>query len=321
MVSINRTEHFVTLFDSKFLPMGLCLHSSLMQHASPSHLWILCMDAEVEDQLSQLALPCVSLVSLSAVETEGLLAVKNGRTKGEYCWTLTPFAPQFVFERDPTVQRATYLDADLFFFDDPQILLDEFDASGKHVLITDHTYAPEYDQTAASGRFCVQFMTFRNTPEGVGVLQWWQDRCLEWCFNRIEDGKFGDQKYLDDWPLRFADEVHVLQQVEKALAPWNLSRFYKSGNAAAKPVFYHFHGLRIVDHDKVVLFSGYKLSGLCGAIYDDYLHALRRAINLMTLHRIALPTLPPANLPLQFLRTLKARITGRTRSVSIQPQG
>src|SRR5690606_1115849 len=123
------------------------------------------------------------------------------------------------------------------------------------------SYAPEYDQTLASGRFCVQFMTFRNTAAGLSVLRWWQDRCLEWCCNRIEDGKFGDQKYLDDWPSRFADQVHVLQQVEKTLAPWNLSRFCKPGVAVANPVLYHFHGLRIVREDKVVLFSGYKLRG------------------------------------------------------------
>lgn len=276
------------------------------------------MDTLVEEQLERLALPCVSLISLATVETEAMLAVKNARTKGEYCWTLTPFTPQFIFERDSTVSRVTYLDADLFFFDSPQILLDEFEFSGKHVLITDHAYAPEYDQTAASGRFCVQFMTFRNTQEGLQVLRWWQDRCLEWCFNRMENGKFGDQKYLDDWPQRFIDEVHVLRQVEKTLAPWNLSRFCKPGILKANPVFYHFHGLRIVSKDRIVLFSGYKLRGLYASIYEEYLGALKKAAILMKQHRIALPTLPPARLPLQFLRTLKARIAGRTRFASIQ---
>lgn len=316
MLSDKQPEHFVTLFDSKFLPMGLCLHDSLMRHAHPFHLWVLCMDQQVEEQLSRLALPSVSLISLPAVETDDLLAVKSSRTKGEYCWTLTPFAPQFVFERDSTLRRVTYLDADLFFFNNPQILLDEFDGSGKHVLITEHAYAPEYDQTLTSGRFCVQFMTFRNTLEGKRVLHWWQDRCVEWCFNRMEDGKFGDQKYLDDWPSRFAGEVHVSRQVEKTLAPWNLSRFIKP-RAAAAPVFYHFHGLRIVSNNKVVLFLNYKLRGLGGSIYDEYLKALRKVVDLMALHHIALPILPPEKLPLQSLRTFKAWIAGKTRSATL----
>lgn len=317
MRSGKSPEHFVTLFDSKFLPMGMCLHSSLMEHAQPFHLWVLCMDALVEEQLRQLALPYVSLISLVDVETNALLDVKKGRSKGEYCWTLTPFTPQFVFERDAAVDRVTYLDADLFFFNSPQVLLDEFDASNKHVLITEHAYSPEYDQTATSGRFCVQFMTFRRTAEGLRVMQWWQERCIEWCFNRMEDGKFGDQKYLDDWPVRFADEVHVLAQVEKALAPWNLSRFCKDKKSLPDAVFYHFHALRIIRTDKVVLFSGYKLRGLYEPIYTRYLHALRMAIKAMQHQHIMLPTLPSAPRPLQGLRDFKALLLGRTRSASI----
>ena len=52
-----------------------------------------------------------------------LLAVKPGRTRAEYCWTMTPFACQAVFDRDPSSARATYVDADVFFFDDPRVLL------------------------------------------------------------------------------------------------------------------------------------------------------------------------------------------------------
>jgi len=86
-------EHFVTLFDSKFLPLGMALHDSLMTHAQPFHLWILCMDEMVEKQLKQISLSHVTLIPLKEIETQELLAVKPGRTQGEYCWTLTPFTP------------------------------------------------------------------------------------------------------------------------------------------------------------------------------------------------------------------------------------
>jgi len=173
-------EHYVTLFNTSYLAAGLSLHRSLCEHAGAFRLWVLCMDTTVETCLRELDLPEVSVIPLSEVETAALVAVKSGRTAGEYCWTLTPFVPEFVMAREPSAKRVTYVDADLYFFDAPAILLDEFDASDAHVLITEHAFAPEYARHAKAGIYCVQFMTFRNTSEARGVMRWWQDRCIEW---------------------------------------------------------------------------------------------------------------------------------------------
>ena len=58
-------EHFCTLFDSNFLPMGMTLHESLMTHSQPFHLWIICMDELVKEQLEMLNLNHVSLIPIS----------------------------------------------------------------------------------------------------------------------------------------------------------------------------------------------------------------------------------------------------------------
>ena len=114
---------------------------------------------------------------------------------------------------------------------DLRILLKELDESGKHVLITEHAYAPEYDRAHDSGRFCVQFLTFDRSDSAREVMRWWQDRCVEWCFARYENGKFGDQVYLDQWPTLFGDRVHIVRQVEKTLAPWNVLYFSRTARA------------------------------------------------------------------------------------------
>jgi len=81
MHSSSSVEHFVTLFDGSFLPMGMALHESLMDNGRPFHLWILCMSDEVEQQLAKVALPHVTLLPLKSVETPKLLAVKAGRSR------------------------------------------------------------------------------------------------------------------------------------------------------------------------------------------------------------------------------------------------
>ncbi len=289
LMDSHTEEHFCTLFDSNFLPMGMALHQSLLAHAQPFHLWILCVDELVEKQLEIIDLPHVTLIPLREVETSDLLAVKASRSKNEYCWTLTPFIFQAVFDRQPNLKRATYLDADIFFFDDPQILLRELDESGKHVLITEHAYAPEYDQSLISGRFCVQFMTFRNTIEAIKVMRWWQERCLEWCFARVEDGKFGDQKYLDCWPNIFDEEVHIVRQTEKTLAPWNVRFFENQVGGGLKPVLYHFQTFRIVSPSQVRLYLGYQIGKQGLSLYESYIITLQKCLSMIKYFGIPTP--------------------------------
>jgi hypothetical protein len=265
-------ENFVTVFDRLYLPQGIALHISMERVITNYALWILCVDDETYDALVKLELPNVRLLSLKVHETPELKNIKPSRSKGEYCWTLSPFAPRFVFEADKSIERVTYIDADLWFRKPPDLIFEEFEASKKHVLITDHAYSPDCDQSPVSGEFCVQFMCFTRIG-GELVRKWWEERCVEWCFNRFEDGKLGDQRYLDNWPKQFQKLVHVLQNKELALAPWNATRFPFGGS-----VFYHFHGLRIVSETSVRT-GGYSLpTPVLQYIYEPYLSDLNKAI-------------------------------------------
>jgi hypothetical protein len=306
-------EHFVTLFDSRFLLLGLALHESLQKFVPNSHLWIICIDELVEQQISRLKLDHVSTIPLRTIETDELLAVKPTRTLGEYCWTLTPFAPLAVFELAPDAERVTYLDSDLFFFSSADTIFDEFELSQKHVLITEHAYAPELDRTAKSGQFCVQFMTFRRTQESLKVMKWWQDRCIEWCFDRNEDGKFGDQKYLDQWPVLFSNEIHILRQVDKTLAPWNVDHFLSKNPNDLTPVFYHFQSFRVVGDKQARLYVGVKISENAQRFYKAYLSAIGRQIKFMQTNGIALSKMPEPIRRFNILRKLYMLLSHKVR--------
>jgi len=305
-------EHYVTLFDANFLPAGLCLYRSMRERAGAFRLWVLCMDTTVEARLRELDLPDVRLIPLHEIETEALLAVKPGRTAGEYCWTLTPFVPECVLARDPSATRVTYIDADLYFFDDPRILFDEFESSGAHVLITEHAFAPEYARSVKAGIYCVQFMTFRNTPEARGAMHWWQDRCVEWCFNRYEDGKIGDQKYLDDWPERFPGIVHVLRQKERTLAPWNAAHYLDRADAQ-KPVFFHFHGFRVISERKMRWYLGYRIGSEAKRYYNHYYRDMSNAMALIQGRWNVVPTLGEASTIEDIMAKYYYIVTGSAR--------
>ena len=81
-----------------------------------------------------------------------------------------------------------------------------------------------YDQTDTSGIYCVQFMYFKNNLEGKKILSDWRKQCIKWCYNRFENGKFGDQKYLDNWPQKYS-KLHILNNLGGGVAPWNVQQY------------------------------------------------------------------------------------------------
>jgi hypothetical protein len=269
-------EHYVTLFDAGFLPQGLALHRSMQRHAGAFTLWVLCVDDAAHEQLQRLQLPDVRLLRLAEVETDALRAVKAGRSRGEYCWTLTPFCFDFVFDRDPSVARVTYLDADVWLLKPPRPLFEEFERSGKCVFITPHGYASSYDQADVTGEFCVQFVTF-DRVRSAGIRRRWQDQCLEWCFARSEPGRFGDQKYLDEWPREYPLLVHVAERPETFQAPWNAERFTPS-----EARVFHFHGLRMAGNGRVLLAGHYRIpNSTHRAVYLPYLRDLAAGVQVV----------------------------------------
>lgn len=267
----KKMYNYCTLFDSNYLTRGLAMYESLKRYSDRFHLYIFAFDDRSYELLKKLNLEFVTVVSLQEFEDDELLALKSGRTAGEYCWTCTPSIIKYSIEKY-NLDSCTYLDADLYFFSNPAILIKEM--GEKSVLITEHRYTPEYDQSATSGIYCVQFMTFKNDTNGMRVLNWWRESCNTWCYARFENGKFGDQKYLDDWTTRF-DGVHVLQHLGGGVAPWNIQQ-YKLEEKPFELVFYHFHGLKFLPDEKVELGS-YKLRKFdLKMLYKPYLAHLEK---------------------------------------------
>jgi hypothetical protein len=245
------------------------------------------LDNQVFDHLQCLGLKNTALLKLSQLETAELLLAKSTRSLREYCWTLTPFTASFVFDADRGVDRVTYLDADTWFLRAPNKIFSELEISGKSVLITDHAYALEHDQSEASGKYCVQFMTFSKI-NGEEVRAWWQERCLEWCYARFEDGKFGDQKYLEKFPELFSSKVHVAQELADFMAPWNATRF-----SPKNAILWHFHGLRIVKlfGEMKVYYGDYFLpTEVLQDVYTLYIQDIALAIEKLKNHGINIPT-------------------------------
>ena len=274
--------NFCTLFDSNYLTKGLTLYYSLEKHCESFHLYIFAFDEIAYNVLEQLKLSKVTIISLEEFEDDELLKVKPTRTKGEYCWTATSSTILYILEKYK-VESCTYVDADIFFYSSPELIFNEL--ANDSILITEHRYSPEYNKEVKSGKYCVQFITFKNDEKGLKALHWWRERCIEWCYNRFEDGKFGDQLYLDDWTERF-EGVHVMKHLGGGLAAWNVQQydFEKKNDKIIgteilsgikfEVIFYHFHYLRFYS-DNLVELGRRKLSkNVIEIFYKPYIKYL-----------------------------------------------
>lgn len=283
-------NHLCTLFDSYYIDKGLALHQSLINTGDDFILYIFAFDDTCYKILTDMRLERAEIISLKEFETEDLLKVKKERTKAEYCWTCTPWVIRYVLDHY-NVDMCTYIDADLFFFQSPDILLSEIRDKEDSVIITEHRFKKDsnYDTLVQDhGKYCVEFNTFKNDEQGNLILNWWKDRCLEWCYFTKSGDLLGDQKYLDKWTSQFRG-VHELQNLGGGVAPWNLDQYElrkaenekielteKVSKKEFELIFYHFQNLRFITNWLINIKSGTNDKKLKFSIYIQYLRCLQQ---------------------------------------------
>lgn len=237
--------NFCTYFDSYYLLKGLGLYLSLEKVTDDFHLYVMAFDKDCYERLLSCHFKHMTVELLDDFETPELLAVKTTRSKAEYCWTCGPTVI-YHFLTKYELDKITYLDSDLFFLSDPHII--EKEEENCSVVITEQGISEESAQRY--GRYCVQYLTFRNDEDGLGALTWWRDSCIEWCFQIMEPTRYADQKYLDEFPKRWKN-VRVLKNKGAGIAPWNMKRYKYSENTLSSDgidypfVFFHMHGVLI----------------------------------------------------------------------------
>jgi len=240
---------YCSIVDAGFLPRFLVMHEGLAAHTDGAELHVLCMDDVVHDVLSHASLAGTRLITLDVLESfrPGLEAATRERTLSETCWTAKPVLCAFLLDRAPGIDALAYVDADLAFYADPAAALAS--SSEWSALIVPHRAPPGATWEATHGVYNAGFVAFRGS-EAREIVEWWSDRCIEWCFDRVEPTRYTDQKYLDDWPDRYRG-ARVLESPGMGLAPWNGRDVHvqrQDGRLYAERdrlVFYHFQSLRL----------------------------------------------------------------------------
>jgi len=177
------------------------------------------MDDKTFQILTESKLPGLWVYHLDGFEREmSLAAARRQRTWQEYCWTCASNLLRYLV--NSSFDYMTYLDADIMFFSDPESVFLEMD--GRSIAITPHRFSTKRQYLLRNGMFNVAWVSVKNDEIGRSCAERWADQCREWCYYRNEDGKFGDQKYLDEWPRLYGNQLHIIENIGVNLAPWNM---------------------------------------------------------------------------------------------------
>jgi hypothetical protein len=275
-----------TLFNVNYLDKGLALYNSLEHVSKDFILYVLAMDDKCYEILTDLEKPFLTPIRLTDFENKDLIRVKPSRSFGEYCWTCASSLIKYVFITFYQ-ECCTYIDADMYFYADPAIIIKEMYDRGASVLITGHRFKwYEKDKREnISGRYCVEFNTFKNDDKGNYLLNYWIQQCIDICTHEI--GVYcGDQKYLDNW-LEDYDFVVETNNFGAGVAPWNICQYKMITNKTDDNsyilkregknfdlIFYHFENVTYIEK-KVVNINIYSYWGvdskLVHSLYINYL--------------------------------------------------
>ena len=245
--------NFCTLFDSNYISKGIALYLSIEQHTKDFTLYVMAMDRKCKEMLEALAFEHVVVECIEDIKDPELVQAKGNRSRAEFCWTCGSYATDF-FLHKYGLGDITYLDSDLMFFTSPQVVLDELEKKNASVGL-----APHFTTNPLFGRYCVQYVYFRNDASGVGCLRWWRNECLKWCYSKVEDGKFGDQKYLDYFASKF-DHVCEIENRGVGIAYWNMNSYrFKDRKVVCHgrewpQVFFHYSGFNVRVEDGILVF-------------------------------------------------------------------
>ena len=229
---------------------------SLYKNMENFKVYILCVDEKCYEFLKEINSDKIVLLTIAELNREDLLAIKASRKLNQYCWTLKPGFIKHIFTLDDSINRVTYIDSDLFFYQNPNVIFEnQPDAS---VLLSSGEiflpmYSKEFNQTmqTLTGNFNSGFISFKKDINGLQCVNWWDKMCVDSCTSNPEDNKFGDQKYLDDMPFLFNNVYEITTQGIN-IGHWNYLKYkftVSNDNVMVnnnKLIFYHFSGFRII---------------------------------------------------------------------------
>ncbi|MDQ2087560.1 putative nucleotide-diphospho-sugar transferase [Herbivorax sp. ANBcel31] len=279
--------HFTTIVSKSHLYKFTAMYTSLSMHCDRFKLYVLCADEIVYKILKTMRFEHVKLIKMREIENKRLLKAKKNRNFYAYCWTLKPCFLYHVMMNYHKARYFAHLDADLCFFDNPRRIFSE--NKNASLFLTHHRNSEDFLQFYdLTGIYNTGFVGCKNDDIAKKAVRQWKNKCIKYCPMKEDTIKkaFGDQRYVEDWPVNFPG-VHIVKTAGANAAFWNISNYKvtlqnKKVFIDEHPlIFYHFSGLVMVDSTVYSICLNYSIDdeNVVNYIYVPYLKMLKSCID------------------------------------------
>ncbi|AGK53554.1 glycosyl transferase [Bacillus sp. 1NLA3E] len=211
----NEKVNLCTIINKDCLEQGLALYNSLMKHTPNFQLWICCTDEMAYSLIKKMNLDHAILINLKNLEGKELLSIKDTRNPDEYLRTLKPSFISYIFKNNFHVDSMVYTDVDMTFSPDFNNLIDEL-KQDTSLLIFKRSVSTEEEKKY--GVYDAGLIGFNRDDTSLECLYKWKKDCINWCFNKVEEDRWLDQRYLEQWPQLFSG-VKVMESPGRTANP------------------------------------------------------------------------------------------------------
>ncbi|MDP4286104.1 MAG: methyltransferase domain-containing protein [Bacteroidota bacterium] len=219
---------FCTIITSDYIHYALALHKSLSDFGKDVKLYILMSDGkEIVSTKIEEKYPRIFILYSEDLCRSGI--GKNIYDKyydediSAFRWSMKPVLINYLLDVKD-YQKVIYLDADIYFYNDYNFLLDELDIYG--VLLTPHWRSRDPNTDLINFRSLYKEGIFNGgfigvNKKGKNAMDWFARVCEFICINDPSQFMYYDQLHLNMLPVYF-DNVGIIKHKGCNVANWNM---------------------------------------------------------------------------------------------------
>lgn len=216
-----------TICAKNYIGLALALEQSIKEHNDDVEFLIFVAD-EFSDDEKILDLPKNIIIAKDKIEISeeqwDQMSFKYDLT--EFCTSIKPSCFKYVF-KEFNADACIYFDPDILVFNSLDTIYDKLEQYSivvtPHITTIQDVYTGKLNERNLlySGMFNLGFLALKNDENAENMLDWWEIRLEDRCFQNMMENYFTDQKWMDFLPSFFPTQLLVSHDLGLNVAPWN----------------------------------------------------------------------------------------------------